>query len=161
LGIELSGQIVAILTPNKPQRSVQPIHVTSEDAKKGWAELLQAVSMRRARFYFARKSNEQTYQVYLVPNPDFENSFAKRWTEHVAECRSTKLDAKVSSRDLLEAQNDTKHQIALLRDELAKLDKKVALTFALANRSGDIFKTPEQGIVPRPDEDDLDQYEVD
>lgn len=161
LGIELSGQVVAILTLDEPRRSIQPIRVKSEDAKKGWAELLQAVSMRRARFYFSRKSNEQTYQIYLVSNPDFENSFAKRWAEHVEEYKNKNSDGKVSSRELLESQNDTKHQIASLRDEFAKLDKKIALTFALANRGGDVFKTPEQGIVRSADEDDLDQYEVD
>jgi hypothetical protein len=161
VGIELSGQVVAILTLNEPRRSVQPIRVKSEDAKKGWAELLQAVSMRRARFYFARKSNEQTYRIYLVPNPGFENSFAKRWAEHLEEHKTKNADGQVSSRDLLEAQNDTKHQIASLRDEFAKLDKKIALAFALSNRGGDVFKTPEQGIVRRADEDDLDQYEVD
>ena len=162
LEIELSGQVVAILTLNEPRPSVQPIRVKCEDAKKGWAELLQAVSMRRARFYFARKSNEeQQYRIYLVPNPNFENSFAKRWAEHVAEYKTKNLDGQVSSRDLLEAQNDTKRQIASLRKELAKLANQIVLTFALVNRGGDVFRTPDQGIVRRADEDDLDQYEVD
>lgn len=161
LGVELSGQVVAILTKSEPTRSIQPIRVKIEDAKKGWAELLQAVSVRRGRFAFHRKSSEQTYRIYLIPNPAFENSFVNLWQSHVAEHRAKNSVGQASNRDLLEAQNETKAQIVSLGNALAKLDKKIALTFAIANRGGDVFKTPEQGIVRRTDEDDLDQYEVD
>ncbi|MES2832475.1 MAG: hypothetical protein V4695_10830 [Pseudomonadota bacterium] len=157
LGIDLSGQIVAILTSKKPERQIQPIRVKTDDAKKDWAELLQAISMRRARFFFARKLNEQPHRIYLLPNPDFENSFAKRWSEHVADYKTKNTNEQFSNCEMLKAQNDTAHQIASLRDDLLRLDKKIAQTFAIINR-GDIRNTPEQGLGGLYDADDLDRY---
>lgn len=161
--IEQNGQAVAILTTKKPQRALAPLRVKSEDAKKNWGELLQAVSLRNARFAFHRrsKSTGEAYQIYLIPSPHFENTFAKRWSAHVADGKQRQNGETTPNRELLEAQNETRNQLEVLSKGIADVQEKLTLTFALINRNGRLYNTPELGVVKLAEEDDLDQYEVD
>jgi predicted MPP superfamily phosphohydrolase len=161
LEIELYGQVVAILTLQEPHRAIAPLRIKTEDAKKGWSELLQAVSTRKARFAFYRKSGEHKYQIYLVPNPKCKNSFSEGWANHVASWKENAQTVQSTGSVRLEPASDIHLEFASIHESLKGLKNIVKHTFALINRGGDVFKTPELGTLRLVDADDLERYEAD
>lgn len=154
VGIELNGELVALLTKNEPTQSVPPIYITGEEAREGWSELLEAVMVRNARFFFRNRKTKDV--MYLVRAPKYRNKFERRWVNHIADWKAEQdRTAQPDINDVIEGQEELQTLLASLAEEVTGTSKKLNQVFALLYRQGDIFKYPELGTTPLKSASDI------
>lgn len=96
--IEQNGEVVARLTTSEPKGIVKPIHITTVDAREGWAKLLDSV-VRGAKWFFVFNRARDT-PVYLVRHKTYRNDFFDRWRTHAAMERLKEQSADAPLRKL-------------------------------------------------------------
>jgi hypothetical protein len=158
IGVEDGVDTVAVLTLEKPNYEVPPIRLNIERARAAWPEVMNTVAIQGARYAFRSKS--QGIEVYLRRYNKYRVPLAKAWNDQVSEYRPKPTEG-VTKMELLQAQEEAKHQIEQLKDDIAAVSQKLNLLFALINRNGDLLATPESGVKKKPDEDDLEHFPLD
>ena len=162
VGIEHNGDVVAILTTEKPSYAVPSLQLRTAEAKIGWAKILEAVAVRSARFYFHRKGEPR---IYLVKNKDYSHQYGQMWVKHLAEWRAQQQQQqqkeKISMSDLLDAQDDVQDTLRELGEEVGKISQKINSVFAIINRGGSLLSTPESGLVTLSSSNELERIERD
>ena len=151
IGILNNAVLVAVLTHDKPKRALPPIEIRVDQARADWSNLIDAVSVRGARFCFPTKDRAKA--VYLIRHKDFFNPFARAWIDHMgqwqaAQSREATLD------ELMDVQSSTAAHLSQLGENLQTgiqaINDKVACFFALVQRNGDLRNVPELGVgTPR------------
>ena len=162
--------VVARLTLKEPAYEIPPLRIRLEEARKNWGELLDFIAIRRARYFFRMRfgsEDEPPTIIYMVPASSYRNPFSEAWREHVTVFRNSEhqipsVDAADIVEDLKDALRHDRQEIeAKLTSSLDAMDKKITCLVALINRKGNMYATPELGIVPTPNAADLDRYEAD
>jgi len=155
--IEVNGEVVAFLSTDEINFEVPPIHLKAEEAREDWAGILETVAIQNARYFF-RKTGSDT-KVYLKRHPNYRHSAARRWRSHVNSVRQEK-EAPLTLEDLMASQEDLGRKVeemAGLLDQMKTINK---LLFARIERGGDLFRTPENGVLRTFDANDLERYEA-
>ncbi|GIZ54040.1 hypothetical protein [Noviherbaspirillum aridicola] len=158
VGIEVNGEIVAVLTSERPDYEIPPLFLRAEEAREDWAGVIETVAIQNARYYFRKKSSEIC--VYLRRHEDYRHAAAKRWKAHLTEYRNAKKEP-LTIEDLHDSQEEMKHLVEQALAMIHQLDMKHKHVFARIERNGDLLATPENGVQARFNADDLGRYEVD
>ncbi len=158
IGVEDGTDTVGVLTLEKPKYEVPPMRLNIERARAAWPEVMSTMAIQGARYSFRSKSRD--VEVYLRRHSKYRIPLAKAWNDQVREYRP-KPNEGITQMELLQSQEEAKHQIEQLKDDIAAISQKLNLLFALINRNGDLLATPESGIKKKPDEDDLEHFPID
>lgn len=154
IGIEHNGEVVALLTTQKPKRKIPPIQIGAEKAREGWSQLIESVSVRGARFMFTHKKNGHV--VYLVREEQYANPFSQQWIENLNDWKDQN-NYPVSVGETVDVEADA---IKHLNESVELISKKLSCLFALVNRGGDLNNVPDLGLVRSRTAADLERYEA-
>lgn len=158
IAIEVSGEAIAVLTLDEPEYEIPPIKLMAEEARNDWAGILEAVSIRNARFVFCKKDSDK--RVYLRRHKSFRHAASQRWSQHINEFREQQKQPPTMD-DMLEAQDALSRKFEDVIDQISQMQTTHRLLFAKIERKGDLFATSENGYQPPLDSSSLDRYEAD
>lgn len=155
--IEINGEAVAILTKEEPTSEIPPIFLKAEEAREDWSGILESVAIQGARYYFKRASSSE--KIYLRRHQTYRHTAARRWRAHVSACRQEKR-APLTLEDYMASHEDVVRKVEEIGGLVDSLRTTNRLLFARIERGGDLFRTPENGVVRSFDVGDLDRYEA-
>lgn len=158
--IEHDSKEIAVLSLKPPSKGTEPLRIKIADAQAGWADLLNIVALRGARYYFKlkpRSDEDQTPKVYLYRYKQC-NRFVEEWNKHRSEQICSDMDAKNALEKALE---DIRNSIETIAKQVGSVTQVVRWTFAAVNRDGHLLNTPEMGVVPIKRHHDPDDSEED
>lgn len=154
IGINVDGKEVVVLTLTEPYRGTPALKITTLEATHGWSELLSFISVMGACFYFKLKpidDQKEVPRVYLVRG-EFRNRFQTPWKEHKRKWTEQQPNQNVTQQEKDEAQSekldDLLEKFSEFGESLATLRRQFLVSVASQNRNGDIYRTPEFGLVP-------------
>jgi gamma-glutamyl:cysteine ligase YbdK (ATP-grasp superfamily) len=158
--IEHDGKNIAVLSLKSPSEGTIPLRMKIADAQAGWADLLNIVALRGARYYFklkARSDEDETPKVYLYRYKQC-NRFVEEWNKH----RSAQICSDVDAKNSLEKElEEIRKNIEMVAKQLDSVTKVSRWTFAAVNRDGHLLNTPEMGVLPIKGQHDSDDSEED
>lgn len=111
---------LALLTLERPKQRVPAMRLKLDDARKGWAKLLEVVAARGARFQFRLVDRPA---VYLVRAPGYTNRFVDEWREHLDQHRP---DSATTPNEVLSLLNEVRAQGAEQAERLERIEQLVS-----------------------------------
>jgi hypothetical protein len=157
IDVEVNGEAVAVITKNEPALGTPAIYLKAEEAREDWAGILETVAIQNARYFFKRSGSDE--KIYLRKHRDYRHSAARRWRAHVNAYRDEKT-APLTLEDLMASQEDLGRKVEEMGELLNEMRTINKLLFARIERGGDLFRTPENGVIRPFDAGDLDRYEA-
>ena len=147
LVVEHDGKEVAVLSLTPPKSGTAPLRMKLASAQAGWADLLNIVSLRGARYYFKLKplkDEDDTPTVYLYRYKQC-NRFVEDWNRHLEQQKLSKVKAN----DELEGCLDKmKKNIDVVAKQLEDMRQVMRCTFTAGNRDGHFPNTPDMSEAP-------------